>query len=173
MAECGECGAALQPAWKFCIFCGTPVAGTAPLARAPLADSPATLWPFAAPTAVTPDPEPGAAPAVAPAVTPAVVPAVTPGAVPAVAPGVVPPGTAPAADGESRADPVPAAVPAARIAIPSVIRPHLDPLHSRHDDVAKTSTRPKFDLPLVLGIAIGIFGVAAMAAGFVVLISRG
>ena len=145
MAECGECGAALQPAWKFCIFCGTPVAGTAPPARAPLADSPATLWPFAAPTAVTPG----------------------------VAPGVTPPGTAPAADGESRADPVPAAVPAARIAIPSVIRPHLDPLHSRHDDVAKTSTRPKFDLPLVLGIAIGIFGVAAMAAGFVVLISRG
>ena len=157
MAECSECGAALQPAWKFCIFCGTPVAGTAPPARAPLADSPATLWPFAAPTAVTPDP------------APAVTPAVTPGVVPAVAP----PGTAPAADGESRADPVPAAVPAARIAIPSVIRPHLDPLHSRHDDVAKTSTRPKFDLPLVLGIAIGIFGVAAMAAGFVVLISRG
>ena len=165
MAECSECGAALQPAWKFCIFCGTPVAGTAPPARAPLADSPATLWPFAAPTAVTPDP----APAVTPAVTPGVAPAVTPG----VAPTVTPPGTAPVADGKSRADPVPAAVPAARIAIPSVIRPHLDPLHSRHDDVAKTSTRPKFDLPLVLGIAIGIFGVAAMAAGFVVLISRG
>ena len=169
MAECSECGAALQPAWKFCIFCGTSAAGTAPPARAPLADSPAALWPFAAPTAVTPDPGPGAVPALAPGVVPAVTPTVTPGATPALTPA----GTVPVADGESRADPVPAAVPAARIASPSVIRPHLDALHSRHDDVAKTSTRPKFDLPLVLGIAIGIFGVAAMAAGFVVLISRG
>ena len=131
MAECSECGAALEPAWKFCIFCGTPVAGTTAPARPPLVDTPATLWPFTGPVAATPTPIPAVA--VAPA-------------------------------------------PAARIAIPSVIRPHLDaldPLDARYDDVAETSARPTFDLPLVLGIAIGVFGVVAMAAGFAFLIGRG
>lgn len=33
MNACANCSRALQPAWKFCIFCGTPVAAAAPAPR--------------------------------------------------------------------------------------------------------------------------------------------
>ena len=114
MAECGKCGADLDPAWKFCIHCGTSVA-------------------------VTPAPD-----------------------------------TDPVPSGRSDPSPnpgqSPAPAPAARTEIPSAIRPHLHD-ESRGDDELE-SDRPTFDIPLVLGIAIGIFGVIAMATGFIILISR-
>lgn len=116
MAECGECGADLDPAWKFCIRCGTSVAVT------PRPDTDPV--PSARPD---PSPNPGQSPAPAPA-------------------------------------------PAARTEIPSAIRPHLHD-ESRGDDELE-SDRPTFDIPLVLGIAIGVFGVIAMATGFIILIGR-
>ena len=43
MAVCANCSRALQPEWKFCIYCGTPTgvgdAATAPVATAPPAKS--------------------------------------------------------------------------------------------------------------------------------------
>ena len=43
MAVCAKCSRALQPEWKFCIYCGTPTgvgdAATASVATAPPADS--------------------------------------------------------------------------------------------------------------------------------------
>ena len=42
MAVCANCSRALQPEWKFCIYCGTPTgvggAATAPVATAPAAE---------------------------------------------------------------------------------------------------------------------------------------
>ena len=114
MAECGECGADLDPAWKFCIRCGTPVAVTPALDTHPVAS-------------VRSDPSPISGQSLAPA-------------------------------------------SAARTEIPSAIRPHLHD-ESRGDDELE-SARPTFDIPLVLGIAIGIFGVIAMATGFIILIGR-
>jgi len=35
MARCVKCSAELQPAWKFCIFCGTAVGRTDAAAAAP------------------------------------------------------------------------------------------------------------------------------------------
>lgn len=115
MSECSECGADLQLAWKFCIFCGTPATPAAP----------------AAPQEVAPtNPEP-----------PSVV-HVTNEASPA----------APAAT--------------ANPAIPSAIRPQVD----ESENAFRASAGPTFDFPLVLGLAIGVFGVGAMAIGFIILI---
>lgn len=40
MAECSNCGATLDPAWKFCIHCGTAVASAASPAAIPSAIRP-------------------------------------------------------------------------------------------------------------------------------------
>ena len=114
MAECGECGADIDPAWKFCIHCGTLVAVT------PAPDT---------------DPEPSPRPDLSPN------------------------------SGQS-----PALASAARTEIPAAIRPHLHEESPGDDELE--SDRPAFDIPLVLGIAIGVFGVIAMATGFIILIGR-
>jgi len=54
MAACANCTRALQPEWKFCIYCGTPT-GVARTATAPI--------PTEAATFVEPAVEPAAAPA--------------------------------------------------------------------------------------------------------------
>ena len=58
MAACANCSRALQPEWKFCIYCGTPT-GVAHRAAAPI--------PTAAADLVAPSSEPEAAPVAAPA----------------------------------------------------------------------------------------------------------
>lgn len=59
--------------------------------------------------------------------------------------------------------------------IPAAIRPRfdavlLDPFPLTDDDMPpEQAQRPRFDLPLVLGIAIGVFGAAAMIMAFVII----
>ncbi len=115
--ECGTCGVGLDPAWKFCVHCGTRVSTRHTDARG--------------------DDRPNA------------------------------PESAPAMLG-----PFP---PERAARIPAAIRPQLDPetldpFPLTDDAAPENPSRPRFDLPLVLGIAIGVFGVAAMVLAFAIIL---
>ena len=156
MEECGECGVDLDPAWKFCIHCGTPVAVT-PVAGTPLPVTPVAGTPLpVTPVAGTPAPDTEPVPRPRPDLTSNPSPSPSPSS---------------SLSANPSPSPASAPVPAARMAIPSAIRPHLH--DESHGDDEVGSDRPAFDIPLVLGIAIGVFGVIAMATAFIILIGRG
>ena len=131
MGVCVNCGGALEDRWKFCIFCGTPVQA------APISEP-----------APEPAPEPAAEPADEPDAGAGIEPKLD---------------VEPAAgdDGESAAEPEPARPP-----IPSAIRTFvpMDIPNEEEDDPAVRQIRPRLrprgvDVPLLLGIALGIAGV--------------
>jgi hypothetical protein len=62
MAICANCSRALQPGWKFCIYCGNPTVGSA--ATAPVATTPTNQHTAGAMTEPTPEPTPEPVPEV-------------------------------------------------------------------------------------------------------------
>lgn len=126
MGDCVNCGGRLKSEWKFCIFCGVPIAAVAPAA----APAPATA---AAPAAPAP-PAPGAQPA----------PAQPAPAAQAPAPAPQPPRSAPV---------IPAAVR------PSAFGDH-DHFPDDIDDLADITPRRRIDIPMILGVTLGIAGIA-------------
>lgn len=152
MGVCVNCGGALQDRWKFCIFCGTPVS------RAPISDP--ALDPGREPdgdTAATTDSD-----------------AEPEAEQPTVHPGRKPETTGPVYDGHDwEPEPVRPPIPSAIRTFVPVEIPNED-----EDDPAIRQIRPRFrprriDIPLLLGIALGIAGFALIIYMIAVLSGQG
>ncbi|MCY7325761.1 MAG: hypothetical protein LH605_06490 [Microbacteriaceae bacterium] len=167
MVVCVNCGGALEDRWKFCIFCGTPVS------KAPISDP--APEPAREPDAGPSEDEPGAEPDAEPnaelaAQTGAEPEADQPGAHPGREPDIA----SPIDDGPDW-EPEPARPP-----IPSAIRTFVpvEIANEDEDDPANRQIRPRFrprsvDIPLVLGIALGIAGLALIIYMIAVLSGQG
>ncbi|GAB3135002.1 hypothetical protein GCM10027057_10230 [Marisediminicola antarctica] len=148
MGVCVNCGGALEDRWKFCIFCGTPVS------RAPIS-------------------EPAAEPARGPdAELDAEQPFSHPGGEPDISPPI---DDGPNWEPEPEPEPEPSRPP-----IPAAIRTfvQVEIPNEDEDDPAARHIRPRFrprrvDIPLLLGIALGIAGFALIIYMIAVLSGQG